>query len=111
MRFASAQPAAYIANGLWLRLAQQSNAAAARIAAGIDGLPGLRLLAPVEANELFLEIPSDVMDALERDGFQFYRRSKTLARFVCRFDVTDAETDALVAALRRHCAAPAKAAE
>ena len=39
---------------------------------------------------------------LERDGFQFYRRSKTLARFVCRFDVTDAEADALVAALRRH---------
>jgi threonine aldolase len=62
-------------------------------------------MAPVEANELFLEIPSDVMDALERDGIQFYRRSATLARFVCRFDVTEAEADALVAALRRHCAA------
>jgi threonine aldolase len=52
-----------------------------------------------------------VMDALEADGFQFYRRSATLARFVCRFDVTEAETDALVAALKRHCALPAKAAE
>ncbi|HYU12823.1 MAG TPA: hypothetical protein VEK82_09630, partial [Stellaceae bacterium] len=66
---------------------------------------------PVEANELFLELPSASMDALERDGLQFYRRSATLARFVCRFDVTEAETDALVAALRRHCAAPARAAE
>jgi len=48
---------------------------------------------------------------LERDGFQFYRRSPTLGRFVCRFDLEDAEADALVAALRRHCAAPARAAE
>ena len=111
MRFASAQLMAYIDNGLWLRLAQASNAAAARVAAGISDLPVLRLLAPVEANEIFLEIPSAVMDALEGDGFQFYRRSVTLARFVCRFDVTEAETDALVASLRRYCAAPAKAAE
>ncbi len=111
MRFASAQLEAYVADGLWLRLAQASNAAAARIAAGIGDVPGLRLIAPVEANELFLETSSAVMDALEREGFQFYRRSKTLARFVCRFDVTEAEADALVAALKRYCAAPARAAE
>ena len=112
MRFASAQLMAYIENGLWLNLAAASNAAAARIVAGIAGLPGLRLVAPVEVNELFLELPSAAMDALERDGFQFYRRSATLARFVCRFDTSEAETDALIAALRRHCAAaPARAAE
>jgi threonine aldolase len=108
MRFASAQLMAYIENGLWLRLATQSNRTAARIAAGIDGV---RLVAPVEANEIFLDLPDGVMDALEADGFQFYRRSATLARFVCRFDVTDSEADALVASLRRHCAASAKAAE
>ena len=33
--------------------------------------------------------PDGVMDALEADGFAFYRRSKTMARFVCRFDATD----------------------
>jgi threonine aldolase len=112
MRFASAQLMAYVEDGLWLRLASASNAMAARIAAGIAGLPGLRLLAPVEANELFLDLPPGAMDALEADGFQFYRRSATLARFVCRFDLTEAEADALVASLRRHSgAAPARAAE
>jgi threonine aldolase len=111
MRFASAQLLAYVEDGLWLRLAAAANAAAARIAAGIAGLPGVRLLAPVEANELFLELAGEAMEALEREGFQFYRRSRTLARFVCRFDLTDAEADALVAALRRQCAAPARAAE
>jgi threonine aldolase len=82
-----------------------------RVATGLAGLPGLRLLAPVAANGLFLEISSEAMDALEQGGFQFYRRSRTLARFVCRFDVTESEADALVAALKRHCAAPARAAE
>ncbi len=111
MRFASAQLLAYVENGLWLNLAAASNRIATRIAAGLGDIAELRLIAPVEANELFLELPSAAMDALERDGFQFYRRSATLARFVCRFDATDAEADALVAALRRHCGATARAAE
>jgi threonine aldolase len=112
MRFASAQLMAYIENGLWLQLAAASNAIAARIAGGIEAVPGLRLVAPVEVNELFLELPGAAMDALEREGFQFYRRSPTLARFVCRFDTSEAEADALIAALCRNCAAaPARAAE
>jgi threonine aldolase len=102
MRFASAQLIAYVENGLWLDLARASNAIGARIAAGLRYLPTVRLLAPVEANEIFLQLPGPVMDALEADGFQFYRRTQTLARFVCRFDATEGEADALVAALRRH---------
>jgi len=104
MRFASAQLMAYVENGLWLDMAGASNAIAARIAAGLSGTPAARLLAPVEANEIFLELPSVTMDRLAADGFQFYRRSQGLARFVCRFDTTAAEADALVAALTRHLA-------
>jgi len=112
MRFASAQLIAYVENGLWLEMARASNSVATRIAVGLTALPSARLLAPVEANEIFLELPDGTMDALERDGFQFYRRSRTLARFVCRFDTTEAEADALLAALRRHLApVAARAAE
>jgi len=102
MRFASAQLIAYVENGLWLEMAGASNKMAARIAAGLREIPAARLLAPVEANEIFLQLPSSAMDALEVDGFQFYRRSKTLARFVCRFDATEVEGDALLTALRSH---------
>jgi threonine aldolase len=102
MRFASAQLIAYIEDDLWLEMARSSNAMAARIAARLRDIRAARLLAPVEANEIFLELPSTTMDALEADGFQFYRRSGSLARFVCRFDTTEAEAEALVAALRRH---------
>ncbi|MBV8090561.1 MAG: low specificity L-threonine aldolase, partial [Alphaproteobacteria bacterium] len=99
MRFASAQLIAYIEDDLWLEMARSSNAMAARIDEGLRDMGAARLLAPVEANEIFLELPSATMDALEADGFQFYRRSRSLARFVCRFDTTEAEADALVAAL------------
>jgi threonine aldolase len=111
MRFAAAQLLAYVEDGLWLKLAAASNAAAARIAAGVADLPGVRLAAPVEANEVFLDLPAAFMDGLERDGFGFYRRGTTRARFVCRWDTTEQETEALVACLRRHAAAPARAAE
>jgi threonine aldolase len=112
MRFASAQLLAYAENGLWLDMARASNAIATRVAAGLAAIPGVRLVAPVEVNEIFLELPGVVMDALEADGFGFYRRSPTLARFVCRFDASEAEADALLASLRRHLApAPSRAAE
>ncbi|MBV8335398.1 MAG: low specificity L-threonine aldolase, partial [Alphaproteobacteria bacterium] len=82
MRFASAQLIAYIEDDLWLEMARSSNAMAARIDAGLRDMGAACLLAPVEANEIFLELPSATMDALEADGFQFYRRSRSLARFV-----------------------------
>jgi len=107
MRFASAQLIAYVENGLWLEMARASNGIAARIAASLGDIPAARLLAPIEANEIFLELPDGTMEALERDGFQFYRRSRTLARFVCRFDTTEAEADALATALRGHLGATA----
>ncbi|MBV9523574.1 MAG: low specificity L-threonine aldolase, partial [Alphaproteobacteria bacterium] len=49
MRFAAAQLLSYIEDGLWLRLAGQSNAVASRIAAGLAGLRGIETLAPIEA--------------------------------------------------------------
>src|SRR5713226_9746204 len=57
MRFASAQLIAYVENGLWLRMAGASNRIAARIAAALLDIPAARILAPVEANEIFLELP------------------------------------------------------
>ncbi len=105
MRFAAAQLLAYVEDGLWLRNARQANEIAARIAAGLRDLAGAAPLAPVEANELFLRLPVPVMDGLERDGVRFFRRPGDIARFVCRFDATHAEADALLASLRRHLAA------
>jgi threonine aldolase len=105
MRFASAQLIRYVEDGLWLDLARRSNGAASRIAAALEKEPGVRLVAPVEANEVFVEMPPAAMDALEKDGLRFFRRGPRLARFVCRWDTTDAEIQALTSGIVRSRAA------
>ena len=101
MRFASAQIIAYVEDDLWLRLATQSNAAAARIAEGISGLSGISLAAPIEANELFVVARPDVLDAVAGAGVLFYRRGHQLGRFVCRWDTSDGDIETLVGAIRQ----------
>jgi len=103
-RFASAQLLAYVEDGLWLELARRSNALAARIDAGLRGAPGVRLAAPVEINEVFVNAAPELLDALERDGIRYSRRARDYARFVTRCDGTEAEIAQLLAAFARHAA-------
>jgi threonine aldolase len=49
--------AAYLEDGLWLRLAHQANAAATRLSAGILSIPGAMLVHPTEANAVFASFP------------------------------------------------------
>ncbi|MFO0294791.1 MAG: threonine aldolase family protein [Rhodospirillales bacterium] len=100
-RFAAAQLLAYLENDLWLRNARRSNALAARFDAGIRRIEGVGLWAPIEANEIFLRAAPATLDRLERSGIRFVRRAPDMARFVCRFDGTEAEIDALLAALAK----------
>ena len=102
MRFASAQILAYVENDLWLKLAHKSNAAAQKLATGIRSTPGARLIAPVQANELFVEMSANALDHLAQDGVLYYRRGPQLARFVCRWDTTEDEVNKLITLIARH---------
>ncbi len=95
MRFASAQVMAYVQDDLWLRLARQSNAAALAVAQGIAHLEGVKLLAPVQANELFVEMNPKAVDYLIAQGVLFYRRAPNMFRLVCRWDTTQQEISQL----------------
>ena len=64
VRFISAQLEAHLQDGLWLRLAGHANAMARRLGDGIAALPGVRLLHPVECNEIFAEMLPTVVDGL-----------------------------------------------
>ncbi len=76
MRFLSAQLEAYLADGLWLKLAHHANAMAQRLAQGVNAslprLHGAKLLHPVEANEVFVQLPADTIAGLRHAGFAFY---------------------------------------
>ncbi len=105
MRFLSVQLEAYLAEDLWLRNARHANAMAARLAQGLASLPGVELVHPVEANEIFAMLPEAAIAGAFADGFTFYRWSgegMVQCRFVCAFSTRAADVDALVASLRRH---------
>jgi threonine aldolase len=86
---------------LWLRLARQANAMARRLADGIEGLPGVRLLHPVEINEIFAAMPQRMIDGLLAAGFGLYDRGGGEVRLVTAFNNTAGQIDAFVAAARR----------
>lgn len=102
MRFISAQLEAYLRDGLWLRLAGHANAMAARLAEGLAALPGVRLVHPVEINEIFALMPRKLIDGLLADGFGLYDRGGGEVRLVTAFNNTREQIDAFVAAARRH---------
>jgi len=101
MRYSSAQLAAYIENGLWLRLARQANDAAARLAAGLTSIPGVTTLDPVEINQLFLAMPEKVIAGLEADGIGLGRRDGGV-RMVTAWSSTPEEMDHVIARARVH---------
>lgn len=109
MRVLSTQLEAYLANDLWLRHAQHANAMARRLAEGLRGIDGVGLCHPVEANEVFAELPEPLIRALLDEGFQFYRWTEehsTTVRLVTAFNTRSQDIDALIAAVRRHAARP-----
>jgi threonine aldolase len=103
MRFISAQLDAYFADDLWLRNARHANRMAHRLATGLAALPGFRLRYPVEANEVFVDLPDRISDGLRDAGFGFYPRGEDGDRFVrlvTAFSTLEADVDAFVATAR-----------
>ncbi len=103
MRFLSAQLEAYLADDRWLALAGHANAMARRLADGLVALPVASLCRPVEANEVFVDLPEPVIAAVLAEGFHFYRwGGGSTVRLVTAFDTTAAAVDDLLAAIARH---------
>ncbi|MGQ3070890.1 MAG: threonine aldolase family protein [Ferrovibrionaceae bacterium] len=99
MRFLSAQLDAYLDNDLWLANARHANDAARRLAEGLRALPGVRLVDPVEANEIFVELPEAMIQGLEAAGGRFHRwgpPGTRLVRLVCSFATSAAEVENFV---------------
>ena len=104
LRFLSAQLEAYLADDLWLRNARHANAQAGRLAAGLQGIPGVALRDPVEANLLFVQLPEATIRRLHEDGFSFHRiggAGSTVVRLVTAFDTRSEDVDRFVAVAAR----------
>jgi threonine aldolase len=101
MRYLAAQFEAWMADGLWLRLARQSNTAMARLAAGFGN--AARPLHPVQANIAFTEWAPGTHARLQAAGAVYYDWAappgEERARLVTSWNTTAAEVDSFLAAL------------
>jgi threonine aldolase len=107
-RFIAAQIEAFLAGGLWLKLARHANDMADRLAAGLTAA-GCAPVWPVEANEVFAPIPRDAGKRLKAAGAAFYEwpplglslpEDRTLIRLVTSFQTMPADVDQFLATLR-----------
>jgi len=96
-RFASAQWVAVLRDAAWLRHAAHANRLARRLAAGLEAL-GARLIAPVEANGVFVELSPALAQGLEARGWRFYRFvGEHGYRLMCSWATREETVDALLA--------------
>ena len=105
MRFISAQFDAYLNDDLWLINARHANTMAAQLHKGLSSIDGAKFETPVEANELFVDLPANVVDGLEADGFQFYRwgdENGTVIRLVTAFNTKAEDVDAFIESAKKH---------
>ena len=99
MRFIAAQAEALLKDDLWLKLAGKANVRAATLAAAFDNIPGAKLAYPVEGNEVFVHLPEDVTERLQRAGAKFYPWPGGSHRFVCSWTTSEGDIAALASHL------------
>ena len=111
-RLFGAQFCGWLNDGEWLRLAGHANAMAATLAEQLAALPGVRLVWPVQANELFVVLPKPLHERLQAAGAVYYEwpaaglpaeqrlgDDEVLVRLVTSFATAASDIEALVAAV------------
>jgi threonine aldolase len=111
MRFVAAQFEGLLEDDLWLRSARQANAMAVRLAALAGDIDGVEVTHPVEANAVFASLPRETIDRLlaELPGeppFYVWDEAADEVRWMCSWDTTPEDVDALAAALEGAIPAP-----
>jgi threonine aldolase len=99
MRFVAAPWTAVLESGAWLRHAEQANALARQLEEGLRSLPGVRIVYPVQANGVFVQLPPAWVEGLHHRGWHFY----TIAgaqRLMCSWDTQPSDIAALLEDLR-----------
>ncbi|HEX9310802.1 MAG TPA: low specificity L-threonine aldolase [Gemmatimonadaceae bacterium] len=90
MRFIAAQFTALLSNDLGRRSASHANKMARLLAAELEGLNGVAVTQPVEANEVFAILPRHTVTRLQEQWpFHIWNEATTEARLITSFDTTE----------------------
>lgn len=100
MRFLAAPWVGMLESGAWLHNARHANRMARLVADGLANIGGVRLMFPVEANAVFVELPEEAAGRLRSWGWQFYSFIGTGgARFMCSWQTSESDVECLVRAV------------
>ena len=107
MRFLAAQFEAMMTDDLWLKLATRANATAAGLADGLASLAHAKLIHPVEANLMFVDLPRAIHKEARAKGAAYALMGNLngpddemlTCRLVCSAQTTSEEVDAFLKAI------------
>lgn len=101
MRYMSAQLDALLTGDLWLRSAAHANTMAHRLGAALEGVDGLTITQPVEANAVFAVLDPAATERLQHDWpFYVWDESTGEVRWMTAWDTVPDDVDAFAAAVR-----------
>jgi threonine aldolase len=72
MRYLSAPWIGLLEDGAWLRHASHANAMAALLEQSLRPIEGVNILSPRQANSVFVQLPTSVVEGLHERGWWFY---------------------------------------
>jgi len=97
MRFLAAGWVGMLESGAWLKHAQHANRCAKLLEKRFIVEAKLTPAHPVEANAVFVPLPPEMARALHERGWEFYDFIGGGSRFMCSWQTTEADIDALMA--------------
>lgn len=97
MRFLSAPWTGMLENGAWLERAGNANRCAKLLAGRIEKMGGLDIMFPVEANSVFVRMPTKLSEGLKDIGWRFYSFiGAGGARLICSWATREEDVEAII---------------
>jgi len=109
MRFIAAQFNALLTNDLWKRSATHANRMAQLLAGELAGIKGVTLTQQVQANEVFVTLPQEIIPKVqERWPFHVWNEATWEARLITSFDTAETDVTDFAALVREAIGAKEK---
>jgi len=90
MRFVAVQFEALLSDHLWLRSAQHANRMARMLEQEVRRVPGVKVVYPVEANGVFVQLPKAAIPKIQEQYFFYvWNEAQGVVRWMCSFDTTE----------------------
>ncbi|HPR55917.1 MAG TPA: low specificity L-threonine aldolase [Deltaproteobacteria bacterium] len=109
MRFLSAPWIGLLSNDTWKKNALHANRCARVLHEGLSAVEGIRVMFPVEANSVFVEMTHAMISGLHDMGWRFYTFiGEGGVRLMCSWDTTDQDVEYFIGDVKKLSKMPGK---